>query len=205
MAITFVCVSGDLEHLPGGRQGGAALFVEVARAIVRKDTDGFMTDDNERRPLAACRAYAENAKGEKLLASSSRWEFHAEEALLELMKNWPDFKYIYVEIEPCHDGAFGKPVGKGCMDKLKTRFPRSTGFVFYTHPQAGYTKGDASKNRDKMTVPPMGALLPLDHKHTRAEIQQMHANAVTYMKVVNHAIATSQPTNSGKDKKDQKE
>jgi hypothetical protein len=136
MAVSF-CLVGA-EQRAERIDATAASFVDFAMGIVRAKACAFTRVAGVTHVPGARRAVAQHTNGRQLLiASSGCADLHPEHALLDLMKRcrWGDFKYMYVEVEPCHGGAFARPRGSGCKDRIAAALPASAGIVFYSHAQ----------------------------------------------------------------------
>jgi hypothetical protein len=138
MAVRFRRISSGLRE--EGLDAAALSFLQLARGIVSGEPRALVEALGMAHLSGGHRAVALHASGpHMLIASSNLADIHPEEAMLDLMKRcgWGDFKYMYVEVEPCHGGALRRPQGGGCRDKFAVSLPRSQGIVFYTLADSG--------------------------------------------------------------------
>ena len=89
--------------------------------------------------VGSCRAGALRTGFDPLFACSEYKVAHAEEKLVpEIVNQWGLFHYMYVDIEPCHSGKYGKNSG-GCKLLIHNTF--ASGKVFYLFDQDNYEMG----------------------------------------------------------------
>lgn len=133
MAVRFRHIG--LNPREAGLDAEALSFLAFAMSVVGREPCLLRSAEGATPLPRGLRAVARHASGQQtLIASTASAGLHAEEALLDLMRRcrWRDFKYIYVEREPCDGGAFARPMGCGCKDKLRAALPGSAGVVFYS-------------------------------------------------------------------------
>lgn len=151
MAVRFRLIGPRPEE--DGLDRAALAFLRFACAIVRGDARELSAAGVPRLPGGRV-AVARHPCGQRsLIASSALPDFHAVEAMLDLMRRcrWRDFQYMYVEEEPCHGGAFSRPVGGGCRDQLIAALPLSEGIVFFGR---GGSPGFAGRGDGAQRSPP---------------------------------------------------